>query len=364
MEITLKEHEKLLYTLRELYRQYGYHSFRMSKFEKYELYARNKDFLVSDRVITFNDMNGDLLALKPDVTLSIVRNASFRPGWKQKLYYQENVYRPSGSSRQFREIMQCGLECIGDLDSYGLYEVLHLAVKSLRTISEKSVLSVSHLGILKSLLAVLGANDEAQAELMQLVAARNLHELAALFTREGWNMARLKDLEALLRLSCSVKELPAELNALHLDWLNPSVRTELEDLSALACEEDSILCFDLSVINDIHYYNGIVFQGFVQDLYEKVLSGGRYDSLLARMQRKGSAMGFAIYFGVLEQILRKAESWDGDLLLLYDERTPLTLVRDMVEQKQREGCSVSAQRCADGGRYHEILDIRGGKNDA
>jgi ATP phosphoribosyltransferase regulatory subunit HisZ len=71
MEITLKEHEKLLYTLRELYRQYGYHSFRMSKFEKYELYARNKDFLVSDRVITFNDMNGDLLALKPDVTLSI-----------------------------------------------------------------------------------------------------------------------------------------------------------------------------------------------------------------------------------------------------------------------------------------------------
>ena len=67
--------EKLLFRLRMLYRQYGYQPYRMSKFEKYELYAGNKDFLVSDRVITFNDTNGDLLALKPDVTLSIVKGA-------------------------------------------------------------------------------------------------------------------------------------------------------------------------------------------------------------------------------------------------------------------------------------------------
>ena len=53
--------EKLLFRLRMLYRQYGYQPYRMSKFEKYELYAGNKDFLVSDRVITFNDTNGDLL---------------------------------------------------------------------------------------------------------------------------------------------------------------------------------------------------------------------------------------------------------------------------------------------------------------
>ena len=364
MKITLKEHEKLLYSLRELYRQYGYHSFRMSKFEKYELYAGNKDFLVSDRVITFNDTNGDLLALKPDVTLSIVRNASFRPGWKQKLYYQENVYRPSGSSRQFREILQCGLECIGDLDSYDLYEVLHLAVKSLNTISDSNVLSVSHLGILKSLLMALGAGEEAQTELLHLVAARNQHELAALFTREKWEKNILSDLEDLLRLSCSIKVLPAQLDAMHLCWLDPTVRQELGELSELVGEEDNILTFDISVINDIKYYNGLVFQGFVQGISEKVLSGGRYDSLLARMQRKGSAMGFAIYFGVLEQMLRRAETWDADLMLLYDEKTPLVQVRDLVEQNRREGRSVSAQRCADGGRYFEILDIRGGKRDA
>ena len=84
-KMRLKEDEKLLFTLRGLYSEYGYRPFRMSKFETYELYAGNRDFLVSDRIITFNDTNGELLALKPNVTLSIVKNAAFRQGYKQKL---------------------------------------------------------------------------------------------------------------------------------------------------------------------------------------------------------------------------------------------------------------------------------------
>ena len=74
-EKLLKSEERAIFNLRSLYRKYGYAPFKMSKFEEYDLYVRNKDFLVSDRVITFNDTNGKLMALKPDVTLSIVKNA-------------------------------------------------------------------------------------------------------------------------------------------------------------------------------------------------------------------------------------------------------------------------------------------------
>lgn len=73
-ESLLKSEEKAVLALRALYRKYGYLPFRMSKFEEYELYMRNKDFLVSDRIIAFNDTNGRLLALKPDVTLSIIKS--------------------------------------------------------------------------------------------------------------------------------------------------------------------------------------------------------------------------------------------------------------------------------------------------
>ena len=364
MDISLKNDEKLLYSLRELYRQYGYRSFRMSKFEKYELYAGNKDFLVSDRVITFTDTNGELLALKPDVTLSIIRSASFAPGRKQKFYYQENVYRPSGSSHQFREIMQSGLECIGDLDSYDIYEVLHLAERSLAEISGKSILSVSHLGILSCLSDALGADEEDRNLLLHLVAARNEHELTELFRNRGWNEKLQSDLKALLHLNCSMKELPGELKEKTSGWLSVAVLDELKELSALSEEQDTAMRFDLSVINDTHYYNGIVFQGFVQGVAEKVISGGRYDSLLIRMNKRGCGIGFAVYFGILEQMLRSEEEYDADVLLIYDENTSLTDVRDEVRKLQDAGSTVSAQRSNTEGCYRKTLDMRGGVENA
>ena len=364
MGISLKENERLLYSLRELYRQYGYRSFRMSKFEKYELYAGNKDFLVSDRIITFTDTNGDLLALKPDVTLSIIRNATFASGRKQKLYYHENVYRPAGSAHQFHEIMQCGLECIGDLDSYDVYEVLHLAAESLAEISDKNVLSFSHLGILGSLLSRLPAEEQDQDQILHLVAARNEHDLTDLFSQRGWNAALLQDLKKLMHLHCSLKELPEKLRETASTWLEAPIMKELEELSELSTVGDTGIHFDISVINDIHYYNGIVFQGFIQGISEKVISGGRYDNLLYRMNRKGGAIGFAVYIGILEQFLRSTEAYDADVLLLYDQNTPLTQVRDTVLKIQQYGNSVSAQRSAPEGLFRRTMDLRGGGQDA
>ena len=85
----LKSDERAILTLRSIYKQYGYMPYKMSKFEEYDFYIKNKDFLLSDRIITFNDTNGKLLALKPDVTLSIIKNADDTPGTKHKVYYNE-----------------------------------------------------------------------------------------------------------------------------------------------------------------------------------------------------------------------------------------------------------------------------------
>ena len=146
-EYPLKPEERVLYALRGLYRQYGYSQFKMGKFEEYDLYVRNKDFLVSDGIITFTDTDGRLMALKPDVTLSIIKNAREAAGCVQKLYYNENVYRVSGSTRCFKEIMQTGLECIGDVDLYNLCEVISLAAESLKSIDPGYVLDLSHMGV-------------------------------------------------------------------------------------------------------------------------------------------------------------------------------------------------------------------------
>ena len=126
-ENVLTQAEKVILKLRSLYAEAGYSPYKMSKFEEYDFYVKNKDFLMSEDVITFNDTNGKLLALKPDVTLSIIKNCKNGSEDRiQRIYYNENVYRVSETTRAYREIMQTGLECFGEIGVLERVEVMRL----------------------------------------------------------------------------------------------------------------------------------------------------------------------------------------------------------------------------------------------
>ena len=101
----------------------------LSRFEEYGLYQKNRSFLPSEQVITFTDLDGRLLALKPDVTLSIAKNAQVEPQGCGRYYYSENVYRPSQESHTFQEIRQIGLECIGAVDDGVTAQAVSLALQ-------------------------------------------------------------------------------------------------------------------------------------------------------------------------------------------------------------------------------------------
>ena len=85
----LRIDERVAHCLRTLYHRFGYCHYKMSKFEEYSLYAKNTDFLGSDAILSFTDTTGRLMALKPDVTLSIISNSKDIPGQVQKVYYDE-----------------------------------------------------------------------------------------------------------------------------------------------------------------------------------------------------------------------------------------------------------------------------------
>lgn len=169
-----RSEEQAIFALRGLYQRYGYTPYKMSQFEEYDLYVRNKDFLISDRIITFSGEGGKLMALKPDVTLSIVKNAPEAHGVVQKVYYSENVYR------DYREIMQAGLECVGDLTDYDIAEAVVLAAKSLALLGENYVLDISHMGLVGAVLNRLGFDTDEQKKIMTCLRQKNTHELRAL----------------------------------------------------------------------------------------------------------------------------------------------------------------------------------------
>ena len=362
-ETLLKREERAVFALRALYRRYGYLPFKMSKFEEYELYARNKDFLLSDRVITFTDLNGRLMALKPDVTLSILKNAEDRSGVKQKLCYDESVFRPGSSLDGYREITQTGLECIGDLDGYDIYEVVSLAVRSLETVSERFVLEVSHLGLLTALLDRLDAGEELRKELARCVAGKNAHDLRRLARENALSETAAERLCACMAVYGPLRESIARLRTLCGGEKACAALGELEQLTELL-EQNGLsgnLVFDFSLVSDMKYYNGVVLRGYLPGVAERVLAGGQYDNLMHRMGRRSRAIGFAVYLDQLEQAGSADRTNDVDVLLLYSDGTPRERVSGAVAGLTEAGKSVSAQRAAPKGlRFGEILDLREG----
>lgn len=349
--------ERAALALRSLYRGYGYTQYKMNKFEEYDLYVQNKDFLVSDNVITFTDTSGKLLALKPDVTLSIVKNSRGEEDTK-RVYYQENVYRVSGRTHAFREIMQVGLECIGNVDEYCLFEVLTLAAKSLLTISERAVLDVSHLGIVSAVLDHLSVDANTRRLLLRCIGEKNLHEMAAIATKAGVDADKV----ALL----------GKLIALHgtPSVVLPTLQTELEGIvptemlrgfsSLLTALERSpvgeVVRLDFSVVSDMGYYNGIVFKGFVAGAAEGLLSGGAYDGLMRKMGQSQSAIGFAVYLDALERLGEAAPDYDVDTVVLYDDSADPSALGAALEGIVKTGKSVAARRAVpEKLRYRTLL---------
>lgn len=350
--------EQISLSLRSLYRLYGYTQFKMSKFEEYDLYANHKDFLVSDGVITFTDLSGKLMALKPDVTLSIVRNSRDGAG-VQKLYYTENVYRADKGSRCYKEILQAGLECIGEVDEYCLSEVLTLAAESLRRISENCVLDISHMGIVSAMIDALALPEPLQKQLLAFLGAKNLHELTTLCEAAGAKAEAVQALRTLLQTRGTPAEVLPKLTELGCP---PEAVGQLQRLTdnLAASGLGDMLRIDFSLINDMNYYNGIVFKGFVSGVPTGVLSGGQYDRLMEKMGRTSSAIGFAVYLDALERLGEARQEYDTDLLLLYDADADSGALCRAVKELTAQSIRVSAQTCVpEKFRYKKLARLDG-----
>ena len=352
MDAVLKTEERAMLLLRKLYRRYGYLPYKMSRFEEYDLYVRNKDFLVSDQVITFSDHRGKLLALKPDVTLSIIKNAG-RAADVQRVYYSENVYRADPQTHNFREIMQTGLECIGSLSTSDVAEVVLLAARSLATLGGRFVLDISHMGLVNLLLRRSGLSHEGRKKALVCLHQKNSHELVRLCREENRDPAGLLPLieaagaphQVFQAIADSVKDEEGNASLVQLQKI-------CGVLEAFGFGEN--IRVDFSVGTDMKYYSGVVFKGYLEGITSGILSGGQYDTLLRKMGRKGNAVGFAIYLNLLEQI-GKPESYDVDAVLLYPEGADPVQVMAAAERLREQGSVLTATRLPENLRWRRCF---------
>lgn len=361
-ETVLTREETATFKLRTLYKKYGYSQFKMSKFEEYDLYARNKDFLISDKVITFTDTNGKLMALKPDVTLSIIKNHSEEKGICDKLFYSENVYRISTASQTYKEILQTGLECIGDIDTFSVGEVLTLAEKSLSLLSEKYVLDISHMGIVTSLMESMNIPEEQKQKIIKCINEKNTHSLKRICDECSVSPDDTDRLCSLVNIYGPISSVLCEVEKI---CINPQMKNAFSQLRDIY----EILKFggmadnvniDFSVVNDMKYYNGIVFQGFVEGIPESILSGGQYDKLVKRMGKNSGAIGFAVYIDLLERYSKGEKSADVDTVLLYDESDAKALTQAAKELAATSASVLTLRKKPKNLKYNRLLKFEKG----
>ena len=149
--------------------------------------------------------------------------------------------------------------------------------------------------------------------------------------------------------------------------LNDEMLQDIEELQEYCSALKSLgysknIQLDLSMVNDIDYYNGIVFRGYIRGLPGCVLSGGQYDKAMKLFGKDAGAVGFAVYLDELNKGQQIPSKYDVDAVLLYDENESLTSVLKAAGMLQKEGLSVRTETAVpDCLRYKVKYILRDGK---
>lgn len=283
---------------------------------------------VPEAPFKFFDSQGDLLAMRPDVTMQIARMCAARSDAMGgitkplRLRYTQRVFREKTVEAAARELTQCGAECLGVSSIEADIELVSMLATTLEECGlTRFTIALGSAGVLRDLLKVSGATDQWQAAVLQAYHTSNFVYLSELVSAaEKVEPKNFKLADPALSNPGSV-DLQVARAIFELSRLRGGKQT-LEDVRALlkpfGCESgiaeletvfealverglgEKIL-IDFSVMSSFDYYTGLVFEAYAPGLGSPLGGGGRYDNLLAAYgAEKVPAAGFAFY---LEQVM-------------------------------------------------------------
>lgn len=303
------ERERITRDVQDLFAAAGYLPVETPTLEVMDVMALGGRLPASS--FRFFDSQGDLLAMRPDVTLQIARMCATRIGAAEeplKLRYTQRVFREmEGRSQvQARELTQIGIESIGARDGAGEpvqadTEVVALCVQALAVAGVAEVaLAIATVGPLRALLERSGAPSAWKQAILNAYHASDLVEVDRLCAPENLDAATApayaQAIDALPRVRGGLeaideaRQLVAPLGCTDgLDRLQ-ALCERLEDDGLAAA-----VLVDFSVISSFDYYTGIVFEAYSPYLGSPLGSGGRYDNTIGAYGADRPAAGFAVF---------------------------------------------------------------------
>ncbi|MEA1940117.1 MAG: ATP phosphoribosyltransferase regulatory subunit [Candidatus Caldatribacteriota bacterium] len=294
----------------QIFTQWGYQEIITPTFEFYDILARGAGSIKKKEMIKFFDREGNILALRPEMTTHMARVASTKMQYELKplrFYYIGNVFRYDDKVRSQREFCQAGVELIGTNSSKSDAEVIALAVKCLKNSGlKKFFIDIGHINFFNGVMESIKVKEERKQEIKKTILNKDFVLLEKILSLEDIK-DREKDFILKMPTLRGGKEVLEEAEKIINNKLSLSALKKIKEVYNLLRDyglEEYVL-IDLGIIRDFDYYTGIIFEGYTDYLGFPVCGGGRYDNLCSKFGKDLPSTGFAIVMERLAIVLEK-----------------------------------------------------------
>lgn len=347
----VKDYQKLEYiinTIKNQFNTYGYKQIKTPAFEQYDLYSIVTSSIDQNEMIKIVDYTGDVLVLRPDITIPITRRLAQEKDkltQERRYFYIQDIFRQSFERGKQIENTQAGIECFGAASAEIDAEVIALACDTLSELRLSDIkIEMGDAGFFQELIKSLNLSENQQTDLRKLIQAKNAVDIKPFLERLDVEQEIADSIASIPFLYGNTDKVLKKARKIYNTEIMIKKLNHLEEVYSILKMyglEDKVI-LDLGLINHMGYYSDIIFQGFVGEIGEPVLMGGRYDKLAEEFGSSIKAIGFACK---VDTLLKAVEEDLLPKLTLHDihvcyEKDEMTEAIDFTRQARKQNYSV------------------------
>ncbi|MBE5961323.1 MAG: ATP phosphoribosyltransferase regulatory subunit [Lachnospiraceae bacterium] len=327
---------KLEESLKDVLSRYGFSNIQTPMFEFFDMYSKERGSVPSSEIYKFFDREGNILALRPDITPSVARCVA--KYYKEETlplrlsYCGDTFLNNSSYQGKLKEMTQIGAELIGDESVHADAEMIALTVECLKKAGlTRFQVEIGHAGFFKGLVQEANLSLEEMEQLRILIENKNMFGVEEVLSKRQMSKELKEVFLKLPELFGTVDKLMEVEACIHNETSIMALK-RLEKLYELLrlYGFDGYITFDLGMLNQYEYYTGIIFKGYTYGTGDAIVSGGRYDGLLEQFGKKSSAIGMAVLLdSLLNALVRQRIAFEPDTsgtLFVYTEEFAETAI--------------------------------------
>ena len=340
---------------RQLFKSMGYSRLITPNLEFYDVFNLNSRYFPQEELCKLTDNKGRLVVLRPDSTVPIARVVATRlkeATLPLRLYYTQPVYQFAPSLKgKSTEINQTGIELIGSSSKMADIEVIAMALSVLSSVGEDIAedvrfsvnysLELGDVRIFRELMHRLNATPAQKEEIRSLIESKNYPALNDMLDKLGEH----KITNALRKLPTLFggEEVFDRAEEIFQDARIAEILENMRELYHTVCDmnPNGNIIVDLGLVNKTDYYTGLVIKGYLEGYGEEVLSGGRYDKLLAEFGYDIPAVGMAVNVDAVANVIAKKytpKATAPDILIVAENGYEAVAVKKAIALRESGLC--------------------------